>query len=77
MNDAFIKDIAVGVTLSIGPLLMRAFSTPQAVRTYLQEYGVWPDGVVEERWQQDFTAPGTYAVHLQCLVPRLLPPDGT
>jgi hypothetical protein len=67
------EDIVVGVTLTLGPLVMQAFPTPHALRASLQEAGVWPSGASEERWRPDFTAPGTYTVQLECCVPRPRP----
>jgi hypothetical protein len=66
MNDTEI--VTVTMTLTLGPLVMQAFPTPQAVRTYLQDVGVWPSGARDERWQLDVSAPGAYLVHLTCLV---------
>jgi hypothetical protein len=59
------------MTLHLSAGLMRAFPDRQMVREYLQESHIWPEGAIQERWQQDFTVPGAYVVLLEFVLPVL------
>lgn len=55
-------------TLTIPRPLAACFATPADLKTHLIAYGVWPDGIIQERWRLGIETPG-WIVECEISVP--------
>jgi hypothetical protein len=50
--------VCVMLELAVPRVLTDHFGTPAALKAYLQAQGMWPAGVMAEKWRQNTATPG-------------------